>query len=47
VVWKEEDTMEVPEVDMGVVMTEDLVEEEVYPPHVLTTKILVISPSFC
>jgi hypothetical protein len=44
--WKEVDTKEVPEVDMGVVMTEDMVEGEVDPPHVLIVVRLVMSHDF-
>jgi hypothetical protein len=40
------DTKEVPEVDMGMVATEDMVEGEVDPPHVLIVVRLVMSQDF-
>ena len=46
VAWKEEDTKEVPEVDMGVVATEDMEEGEVDLPHVLIAVRLVMSHDF-
>jgi hypothetical protein len=46
VVCKEADTKEVLEVDMGTIMTQDIVEGEVDAPYILIVVILVMSQDF-